>query len=97
MDQIRRFVIATMLAVWCFPAVGAAKTPAPPAPWTEPAAAAPGARAATATDAEATDLATREAGARQLQDFRGGSGVYIYIGSGVLLVAVIILLIVLLV
>jgi hypothetical protein len=98
MNQIRGIVIATLLAVWCFPAIGAAKTPPPPAPWVEPAAAVPSARVATATgDSQTTDLAAREAGAPELQDFRGGSGVYIYVGSGVLLVAVIVLVILLVV
>jgi hypothetical protein len=97
MNQIRGIVIATLLAVWCFPAVGAAKTPAQPAPWSEPAAAVPSARAAASTDgSETTALADREARSRELQDFRGG-GVYIYVGSGVLVVLVIVLLIVLLV
>jgi len=98
MNQIRGIVIATLLAVWCFPAVSAAKTPAPPAPPIETAAALSNTRAAAATDgSEATALASREARSRDLQDFRGGSGVYIYVGSGVLLVVVIILLVVLLV
>jgi len=97
MNQIRGIVIATLLAVWCFPAVGAAKTPAPPAPWIEPVAGVSTAPAATASDdSEATALASREARSRDLQDFRGG-GVYIHVGSGVLLVAVIILLVILLV
>ena len=97
MNQIRGIVIATLLAVWCFPAVGAAKTPAPPAPSSETAAAVSTTPAAPASDgSEATALASREARSRDLQDFRGG-GVYIYVGSGVLLVVVIILLVVLLV
>jgi hypothetical protein len=98
MNQIRGIVIATLLAVWSFPAVGAARTPAPPAPQSEPPAAVSDARPAASTNvSETTALATREARSRDLQDFRGGSGVYIYVGSGVLLVAVIVLLVVLLV
>jgi hypothetical protein len=98
MNQIRGIVIATLLAVWCFPAAGVAKTPAAPAPWPAPAAAVSNTRAAVATDAPGpTSLAAREAQSRELQDFRGGSGVYVYIGSGALTVALIVLLIVLLV
>ncbi|HEY6476398.1 MAG TPA: hypothetical protein VI456_07420 [Polyangia bacterium] len=44
--------------------------------------------------ADAEALATREQKAHGLQDFRGG-GVYIYVGSGVLLVVIVILLILL--
>jgi hypothetical protein len=99
MNQIRGIVIATLLAVWCFPAVGAAKTPAPRAPWAAEAAAVSNTRAAVAaTDpSEATGLAAREARAKELQDFRGGSGVYVYIGSGALTIALIVVLLVLLV
>jgi hypothetical protein len=45
-------------------------------------------------NSEAASLATREQQARSLQDFKGG-GVSIYIGSGVLFIALIILLILL--
>ena len=93
--------MATLLAVWCFPMVSSAKALS-----SEPAASAgmlgraPGASTTTGAAAthsggsEAASLATREQQARSLQDFKGG-GVSIYIGSGVLFIALIILLILL--
>ena len=99
MGAIQRAVVIALLAVWCFPAVSLAKTeakdPAPlPALVTSTAARTPsGARAPSAL--EAAQLAAREKQAQDLQNFKGGEGVYIYMGSGVLLVAVIILLLVL--
>jgi hypothetical protein len=96
MNQIRGIVIATLLAVWSFPAVSSAKTPPVSSPGIERAAAPPEARPPRpATDSEAASLAARQSRSRALEDFRGGSGVYIYVGSGVLLVLVIVLLIVL--
>jgi hypothetical protein len=100
MAAIQRAVVIALLAVWCFPAVSAAKTteptgPAPlPALVTETAARTPAA-ARTTSALEAAQLAAREKQAQDLQNFKGGEGVYIYMGSGVLLVAVIILLLVL--
>ncbi|HEY6478220.1 MAG TPA: hypothetical protein VI456_16695 [Polyangia bacterium] len=96
MNQIRGIVIATLLAVWCFPAVSSARTPAESAPQVEQVTAVTNGPSTAAGDDQTTSLATREARARALQNFRGG-GVYIYVGSGVLLVAVVVLLIVLLV
>ena len=43
---------------------------------------------------EATELAQREQQAQDLQDFRGGA-VYLYFGSGVALVLLIILIVIL--
>jgi hypothetical protein len=95
MNRIRRMVVAVLLAVWCFPAVSSARSlppePAPPALST-PKTGATSAPAPGGADAE--NLAAREQQARDLQDFKGG-GVYIYLGSGALLVIVIILLILL--
>jgi hypothetical protein len=98
MNQLRRIVVAVLLAVWTFPAVsGAAPTRAdarlPPAV-TDTSAARTGATQAPASS-EAQRLAQREQQTPDLQDFRGG-GVSIYIGSGALLVVIIILLIILL-
>ena len=101
MKRVRTAVVfATLFAVWCFPMVSSAKAlsePAAPAPMfaRAPVAAATTRTAATpASASEATNLATREQQARDLQDFRGG-GVSIYIGSGVLFIVLIILLILL--
>jgi cobalamin biosynthesis Mg chelatase CobN len=97
-------VFATLLAVWCFPMVSSAKAlsgePAPgamtrsaPSAASTPASTR-GAAATPSSSSEAASLATREKQARSLQDFKGG-GVSIYIGSGVLFIALIILLILL--
>ena len=98
MNAIKRAVVVALLSVWCFPAVSLAKPePAQPAPLPAvvTSTAAPGARTARST--EARQLAAREQQAQDLQDFKGGEGyVSIYIGSGVLLVAVIILLLLIL-
>lgn len=97
MNAIRRAVVATLLAVWCFPAVSLA-TPAPrsPAPlMAQPAATAPVTPSGTA-GVETDALAAREQQARQLQDFKGGR-VYVYIGSSVLVVILVVILVLLLV
>ncbi len=101
MNQIRRLVVGVLLAVWCFPALSQA---APgrnegklPAAVTETAAQrtpAPTQSTQAPASGEAQRLADREKQTPELQNFKGG-GVYIYMGSGVLLVAVIILLILL--
>jgi hypothetical protein len=95
MKRIRGIVVAALLAVWCFPAIGSARSlPPEPAP---PALSVPNGAAAAATapgGADAASLAAREHQAPDLQDFKGG-GVSIYIGSGALLVIVIVLLIIL--
>jgi hypothetical protein len=96
MGAIRRAVVLALLAVWAFPAVSLAKSePADPAPLpalVTSTAASRSAAARTAETREAAQLAAREKQAQDLQNFKGGEGVYIYAGSGVLLVAVIILL-----
>jgi hypothetical protein len=97
MNQVKRLVVAVLLAVWCFPAVGSAAPKgnegALPAAVTETAAQRTEAPAQPApASSEAQKLAQREQQTPDLQDFRGG-GVSIYIGSGALLVVIIILLI----
>jgi|tagenome__1003787_1003787.scaffolds.fasta_scaffold18582079_1 hypothetical protein len=102
MKRLRKAaVFATLLAVWCFPMVSSAKAlSSEPAPSAATLGRAPSAATTTGTAAtpssssEAASLATREQQARTLQDFKGG-GVSIYIGSGVLFIALIILLILL--
>ena len=95
MNAIKRVVVATLLAVWCFPAVSMAK-PAPkdPAPLAAQAVSTVPAASDEDNGAQTESLAAREQKARELQDFKGG-GVYIYLGSGALLVVVVILLILL--
>lgn len=97
MNAIRRVVVATLLAVWCFPAVSMAK-PAANAPAPLAAQAGSTRRVASAGDqgTDAESLAAREQRARELQNFKGG-GVYIYLGSGALLVIIVVVLLVLLV
>lgn len=97
MNAIRRVVVATLLAVWCFPAVSmAAPAPRPPAPLAaEPAPASPVTSPGTA-GTETGALAAREHQARQLQDFKGGQ-VYVYIGGSVLVVVLVVILVLLLI
>jgi hypothetical protein len=103
---LKAAVFATLLSVWCFPMVSSAKAlsseaatgamfgRAPSATTTPGAATTSGTAAAPSSSSEAESLTTREQQARSLQDFKGG-GVSIYIGSGVLFIALIILLILL--
>ena len=97
MNQIRGTVVAVLLAVWCFPAVSSAKALPPESP-PPPASVATATTAASSTGAESASLsaslAQRERQTPNLQDFKGG-GVTIYIGSGVLLIVLVILLILL--
>lgn len=103
MTYLKKLVVATLLTVWTFPAVGQAHTQppaeipgAPAAPAQAPAPSpALGAMANTlAGGTEASQLAARERQAPELKDFRGGA-VSIYIGSGAALVLIIVLLIIL--
>jgi hypothetical protein len=95
MNAIKRAVIATLLAVWCFPAASMAKpSPKDPAPLAAQAMSTVPATSGEDSGAQTESLATREQKARELQDFKGG-GVYIYLGSGALLVVIVILLILL--
>jgi len=99
MKTIRGLVVATLLAIWCFPAISSAKTlpaadPAPLPGLVTSTSARTEAPAAASTASEASDLSTREQQSRNLQDFKGGYAV-IYVGSGVVLVLVIVLLILL--
>lgn len=97
MNAIRRVVVATLLAVWCFPAASMAKpSPRAPAPVVgEPAAPIP-ATSVENNGAETGTLAAREQQARALQDFKGGRA-YIYVGSSVVVVLLVVLLVLLLV
>ncbi|HEX3903852.1 MAG TPA: hypothetical protein VH853_13510 [Polyangia bacterium] len=65
-----------------------------PAPLTERVMPTVPAASVEDSGAQIENLAVREQKARQLQDFKGG-GVSIYLGSGVLLVVIVILLILL--
>ena len=98
MNRIRATVVATLLAVWCFPMASSAKAlssePESPAAMVTRAGTSESTAATPSRDPETASLATREQQTRNLQDFRGG-GVTIYIGSGVLLIVLIILLILL--
>jgi hypothetical protein len=89
MKTFRTAVIAALLAIWSFPAVSLAAPPPSP-----PVAAQPAATDKRAGASEATELAQREQQAQDLQDFRGGA-VYLYFGSGVALVLLIILIVIL--
>lgn len=94
MKALQRLVVTVLLGVWFFPAVSLAKPlPAPSAEITDSPTSERAPKSASTTGAAA--LAARESQAPDLQNFRGG-GVEVYIGSGALLVIVIVLLIVLL-
>jgi len=105
MTYLKRFVIITLLAVWTFPAVSQA-APAP-TPVNAPAQTAPAkstelspevlalANMLAGTPTESQDLAAREKQAPNLPDYKGGA-VEVYIGSGAVLVLIIVLLIILL-
>ena len=98
MNKIRGLVVGVLLAVWCFPALSSAKS-LPPEPAQPPAFAATettetGTSAASSTGSESGGLAQREQQARNLQDFKGGSAV-IFVGSGTVLILLIVLLILL--
>lgn len=97
MTAIRRVVVATLLAVWCFPALSLAKPAqrSPAATTAESISTIPAASAAPRAS-ESRTLAAREAKARELQDFKGGR-VYIAIGSSVLVIVLVVVLILLLV
>ena len=100
MNKIRGLVVGVLLAVWCFPALSSAKG-LPPEPVAPPAAVATGTTAtetgaassvASSTAPAFGSLAQREQQAPNLQDFKGGSAV-IFVGSGTVLVLLIVLLI----
>ncbi len=94
MKGLQRLVVTVLLGVWFFPALSLAKPL--PAPSAEIADSSAIERApASPQTSGAAALAARESQAPDLQNFRGG-GVEIYVGSGALLVIVIVLLIVLL-
>jgi hypothetical protein len=99
MKSIMRTVVVALLAVWCFPAVSLAQpmpaTP-PPLPAVVTTTSAAAATESQSGTAETAQLAAREKQSQDLQNWKGGEGVSIYVGSGVLLVAVIVLLILLL-
>jgi hypothetical protein len=96
MKALQRFVVLVLLGVWSFPAVSLAKSGADPAAETSGARRAPAATAPAAAG-ESAELAAREQQAKQLQDFRGGEGVYLYVGGGVLAVLAVVLLVLLIV
>jgi hypothetical protein len=98
MKTIMKAVVYALLAVFVSPSISQAAQAAKedtsrlPALVTSSAAPAPAAR--KAPSGEIAKLAQREQQAQNLQDFRGGAAV-IYVGSGALLVLVIVLLILL--
>jgi len=93
MKTFRTAVIAVLLAIWSFPAVSLAAPPPKPPAATQPVPVAPATQKQAAQD-EATEMAQREQQASDLQDFKGGA-VYLYFGSGVALVLLIILIVLL--
>jgi hypothetical protein len=102
MNKIRGLVVGVLLAVWCFPALSSAKglppEPVAPAPSVATGTTAAGSEAdssaASSTGPAFGSFAHREQQAPNLQDFKGGSAV-IFVGSGTVLILVIVLLILL--
>jgi len=101
MNKIRGLVVGVLLAVWCFPALSSAKAlpPEPAAPaWVATGTTATGTGAGSSrtssTDSPSASFAQREQQATNLQNFKGGSAV-IFIGSGTVLILLIVLLILL--
>jgi hypothetical protein len=96
MTAIRNVVVLALLAVWSFPAVSLAKS-GPDVSTRAPAVVDMTKAAKMGPDAtpETQQLAAREKQAQDLQSFKGGDGVYLYFGSGAVLVLIIILLILL--
>jgi hypothetical protein len=93
MAAFRRAVVVALLAIWVFPAVGAARAEtAAPAPPLAPATWAP--RGGAQATRETAELGARERQAQDLQDWSGGEGVFFYVGSGLLLVLIVVLLLV---
>lgn len=101
MALIRRIVVGVLLAVWCFPAVSLAQ-PAGPTPPSRHAPASPSgttlasaglAESSAARDSQRYAERERQAQKLGLEQFQGGDGVSVYIGSGVLVVVLVILLI----
>src|SRR3569832_1007647 len=88
MKSLQRLVVAALLAVWCFPAVSLAAPPPPAAAVDVGSRGASGASPApSSAQTEASELATREKQAQDLQNFKGG-GVYVYLGGGATLILV---------
>lgn len=97
MKSVQRFVVLTLLAVWCFPAVSLAKPlPTPSAETTPRPVPAAGAPAPASPASRASELGDREQQSKDLQDWKGGEGVSVYIGSGAMLVIIVLLLIIVL-
>jgi hypothetical protein len=96
MKALQGLVVAVLLGIWCFPAVGVAAQPLPTPSSAVGSRAPSGASSVQPSGrSEESDLAAREKKDQDLQDFKGG-GVYVYFGSGAALVLVIILLILIL-
>jgi hypothetical protein len=93
MKTFRTAVIAVLLAIWSFPAVSLAAPPPSPPAATQQVAPAPVTQK-QAAETEAAEMAQREQQTADLQDFKGGA-VYLYFGSGVALVLLIILIVLL--
>ncbi len=89
-STLRRIVVAALLAAWSFPAM-AATGETQPAPIVAQAETASAAGRTTAASSDTSQYAAREQQAPANQNFQGGA--YIYIGGGVLAVALIVLLI----
>jgi hypothetical protein len=98
MKSLQGLVVAVLLGVWCFPAVSLADPLATPSAevGSRPSSGATPAQPSSQADGQTEEaaLAAREKQSQDLQNFRGGSA--IYIGGGATLVLLIVLLVILL-
>ena len=98
MRIFRTVVVAVLLGAFFSPAIGLAKTEPRVAPAvTEPvsgAAATPAGSSTSSSSSEGAQYAQREQQSQDAQNFKGGA-VYVYLGSGAALVALILLILIL--
>ena len=97
MRIFRTVVVAVLLGAFFSPAIGMAKTEPRVAPAvTEPvsgAAATPTSSSTSSSSSEGAQYAQREQQSQEAQNFKGGA--YVYIGSGAVLVLLILLIVLL--
>jgi hypothetical protein len=94
MKSLQRLVIAVLLGIWCFPALGFAAPLPTPSGAVGSRASSGAAQAQPSTQTEAAALDAREQESQDLQDFKGGAA-YVYIGGGATFLLLVILLILL--
>ena len=94
MKSLQRLVLAALLGIWCFPAVGLATPLSAPTAAVGPRASSGASPAGPSTQTEGAAIGAREQESVDLLNFRGG-GAFMYIGGGATFVLLLILLILL--